>query len=86
MLYIIGHYLSLIPDMVKFPIVSTAAMFVPVAYEISTVESHGTQAPFFDDCVIYCLEDPLCDAVIYGGQENSHGNNCYLFRNHKVNE
>ena len=72
--------------MVKFPIVSTAAMFVPVAYEISTVGSHGTQAPFFDDCVIYCLEDPLCDAVIYGGQEDSHGNNCYLFRNHKVNE
>ena len=72
------------PDMVKFPLKSNAAMFVQMTYDTASVESHDIQASSFGDCVIYCHEDPCCVTVIYGGQPDIHGNNCYLFQKRRA--
>ena len=70
--------------MVKFPVMPTAAMFIPMAWDTASEEAYITKASGREDCVIYCHEDPWCGAVIYGSQPDSHGNNCYLFQKRRA--
>ena len=75
-----GDFFFLISDMVKFPVKPRATMFLSTAYDPITADTIGVPVAGFEDCIIRCHKEPVCEAVLFGSQPDVAGNNCHMYR------